>query len=293
MTTKGHMIGKICMVTGGTSGIGAVAARELSRLGATVIVVGRNARKCMRHVERIKRSVPNAMLDFFRADLSSQKEVRQLAEEFSGHYPRLDVLINNAGAIFAKREVSADGLEMTFALNHLGYFLLTNLLLDRLKASTSARIVIVSSSAHGQARINFDDLQAEHGYHFYEAYAQSKLANLLFTYELARRLHGTRVTANALHPGWVATNLGSNNNWLKTKLANLLKRGMISPEDGAKTIIYLATDPDVEALTGQYFHNCRPIRSSDESYNAANAERLWLLSESLSGLHTGRTARIG
>jgi NAD(P)-dependent dehydrogenase (short-subunit alcohol dehydrogenase family) len=276
---------KIFMVTGSTSGIGAIAARELARLGATVIIVGRDVVKCVSQVERIRRSVPDARLDFLRADLSSQLEVRQLAEEFSRRYSHLDVLVNNAGAYFAKRQVSPDGLEMTFALNHMGYFLVTCLLLDRLKASTSARIVIVSSEAHKQGMIDFQDLQSEHNYNRNEAYARSKLANLLFTYALARRLEGTRVTVNALHPGSVATNLGGNDNWLKTRLRNLIKPGMIRPEEGAKTILYLATSPEVEAVTGQYFYDCRPIRSSDDSYDVADAERLWRLSESLAGLH--------
>ena len=286
MTILDHMVDKICMVTGSTSGIGAAAARELSRLGASVIVAGRSAGKLARQVERIKRLVPDARLDVLVADLSSQKQVRQLAEEFKRRYARLDVLINNAGAVFARREETADGLEITFALNHLSYFLLTNLLLDRLKASSSARIVVVSSAAHEQARINFDHLQAERHYNRLEAYAQSKLANLLFTYELARRLGDTTITVNALHPGSVATNLGSNNNWLKTRLRNLLKPGMISPEQGAKTLVYLATSPEVVAVTGQYFYNCRPMRSSEESYDKANAEKLWLLSERLSGFHS-------
>ena len=285
------MVDKICMVTGSTSGIGAAAARELSRLGASVIVAGRSAGKLARQVEHIKRLVPDARLDVLVADLSSQKQVRQLAEEFKRRYARLDVLISNAGAVFARREETADGLEMTFALNHLSYFLLTNLLLDRLKASSSARIVVVSSAAHEQARINFDDLPSTHHYDRLEAYAQSKLANLLFTYELARRLGDTTITVNALHPGSVATNLGSNNNWLKTRLRNLLKSDMISPEQGAKTLVYLATSPEVVAVTGQYFYNCRPMRSSEESYDKANAEKLWLLSERLSGFHSENRAQ--
>ena len=276
-------VDKICMVTGSTSGIGAVAALELARLGATVMIVGRNAARCASQVEKIRRSVADARLDFFRADLSSQVEVRRLAEEFSRRYSHLDVLVNNAGAYYAKRQVSPDRLEMTFALNHMGYFLLTCLLLDRLKASTSARIVIVSSAAHQQGRIDFDDLQSERDYNRNAAYAQSKLANLLFTYALARRLEGTRVTVNALHPGSVRTNLGGNDNWLKTRLRNLLKPGMIRPEEGAKTILYLAASPEVEGVTGKYFYDCRPIRSSDESYDVADGERLWRLSESLAG----------
>jgi NAD(P)-dependent dehydrogenase (short-subunit alcohol dehydrogenase family) len=275
---------KICLVTGGTSGIGAAAALQLARLGSTVIIAGRSADKCSRQVENIKHSIPGARVDFLLADFSSQKQVRQLAKDFAERYSRLDVLINNAGAIFANRMVSVDGLEMTFALNHMSCFLLTNLLLDRLKASKSARIVMVSSAAHKHSSINFEDLQSELHYDRIQTYAKSKLANIYFTYALARRLEGTSITANALHPGSVATNLGGNNSWLKTKLRNLLKPGMISPEEGAKTIVYLAASPDVEGMTGQYFYDCRTIRSSEESYNKETAEKLWMLSEKLAGL---------
>jgi NAD(P)-dependent dehydrogenase (short-subunit alcohol dehydrogenase family) len=275
---------KICLVTGGTSGIGAAAAQQLARLGATVIIVGRKAEKCIRQVNKIKWSNPNAKVDFLQADLSSQMQVRQLAKDFAERYSRLDVLINNAGAIFANRMVSVDGLEMTFALNHMGYFFLTHLLLNHLKASISARIVIVSSAAHEQGSIKFEDLQSENSYNGVQAYCQSKLANLLFTYALVRHLKGTRVTANALHPGIVATNYGSNNNWLRTKLRNLSKQGILSPEEGAKTIVYLAASPDVEGVTGQYFYDCKAVRSSDDSYHKENAEKLWLLSEKLAGI---------
>jgi NAD(P)-dependent dehydrogenase (short-subunit alcohol dehydrogenase family) len=280
---------KICMVTGATSGIGAAAARQLAHLGFAVIIVGRNTKKCLRQIKRIRYSDPDARVDFLQADLSSQRQVRQLAGEFMNRYSHLDILINNAGAIFTKRTISVEGLEMTFALNHMGYFLLTNLLLDHLKASISARIVMVSSNAHEQGSINFEDLQSEHNYNRIQAYAQSKLANLLFTYALARRLEGTCVTANALHPGIVATNYGSNNSWLRTKLRNLLKPRMISPKEGAKTIVYLATSTDVEGITGKYFYDCRAIRSSSDSYDVASAEKLWLLSEMLAGLSKGQT----
>ncbi len=274
---------RIYLITGGTSGIGAAAAQQLASFGGTVVIVGRNARKCVRRIDAIRRTAPNARLDYVVADLSSQQQIRRLAGEFAARYARLDVLINNAGAYFGKREVSVDGLEMNLALNHLSYFLLTSLLLDQLNKSASARIVVVSSEAHRNSTVNFDDLQSEHDYDRLRAYGQSKLANLLFTYALARRLQGTRITVNALHPGAVATNIGSNVNWLKTRLRNLLVRSMLSPEEGAKTITFLATSPSVEGITGKYFYQCREIRSSEISYVEANAEQLWHRSEALVG----------
>ncbi|MGB6650429.1 MAG: SDR family oxidoreductase, partial [Bacteroidota bacterium] len=239
------MDGKTCLVTGATSGIGAVTARELARLGAHVVIVGRNANKCERQIKRIRREVKDAQPEFILADLSSQEQIRRLTREFGSRYDCLDILVNNAGAYFGKRETTADGLEMTLALNHICPFALTRLLLDKLKSSRSARVVNVSSSAHEHARVNFEDLQSEVEYDRLRAYSQSKLANLLFTYELARRLKGTNVTVNALHPGSVATNLGSDSNWLRAKVRNVIKRQMLSPEEGAKTAIYLASSPDV------------------------------------------------
>jgi NAD(P)-dependent dehydrogenase (short-subunit alcohol dehydrogenase family) len=280
-----NTLDKICLVTGGTSGLGAAAAQQLAHLGAAVIIAGRSAARCARQVEKIKHAVPGARVDFLQADLSSQIQVRRLAKNFKEHYSHLDVLINDAGAIFTNRLVSVDGLEMTFAVNHLSCFLLTNLLSDSLKAGRSARIVMVSSAAHTHGSINFEDLQSTHHYERMQAYEQSKLANIYFTYALARRLEGTSVTANALNPGSVATNLGSNNSWLKTKLRNLLKPGMVSPDEGAKTIVYLAASPEVEGVNGQYFADCKTVRSSNDSYNKENAEKLWFLSEQLAGIH--------
>ncbi len=273
----------VCLITGGTSGIGAAAALEIARTGATVVIVGRTTRRCIHRVNKIKRRVPGAQLDYFVADLSSQMQVRRLAAEFAARYPRLDILINNAGAYFAKRKVSVDGLEMNFALNHMAYFLLTTLLLDRLKESPSGRIVVVSSGAHANGKIEYDDLQMAQNYSLGRAYAQSKFANVLFTYALARRLEGTRITVNALHPGLVATNLGHNNNWLRTKMRNWLKRDILSPEEGAKTVVYLAVSPEVEGVSGKYFYECKAIPSSNESYVETNQEQLWQVSEKLTG----------
>jgi NAD(P)-dependent dehydrogenase (short-subunit alcohol dehydrogenase family) len=281
------MEGKICMVSGATSGFGAVTARELARLGATVIVLGRDRKKCARQVERIRRET-GSPVEGLVADLSSQREIRRLAEEFRGKFPRLDVLVNNAGSFFMRRELTVDGLERTFALNHLAPFLLTTLLLDRLEASSSARVVNLSSNAHTVGRIDFDDLQCERRYDRLSAYSRSKLASLLFTYELARRLEGSRVTVNAVNPGSAATNLGSDNGWvrgwLRVRLRNLLKRYLISPEEGAKSSIYLASSPELEGVTGRYFLKCKEVPSSAASYDRATADRLWRISEELTGV---------
>jgi NAD(P)-dependent dehydrogenase (short-subunit alcohol dehydrogenase family) len=271
-------------VTGATSGIGAAAALGLARLGGTVAAVGRDPRRCARAAERIRRGAGGARVETFLADLSSQAQVRRLAQEIRERLPRVDVLVNDAGGVFRGRETSADGLEMTFALNHLAPFLLTALLLDRLEASPAGRVVVVSSSAHERGSMRFDDLQGERRYDRLEAYAQSKLANLLFTYELARRLRGTRVTANALHPGEVATRLGGNDGRLRALARNLLKPGMLTPEQGAETVVYLASSPEVEGVSGRYFHRCREVRSSDASRDEAAAARLWQVSEELTGL---------
>ena len=278
----GHLDGKTCLVTGATSGIGTVTALALARMGAAVVLVGRDPRKCARQAARIRRAT-GSPVEHLVADLSSQREIHRLAEECRARFPRLDVLVNNAGALYRQRQVTVDGLERTFALNHLAYFLLTNLLLDSLRASPSARIVNVSSCAHEQGRIDFEDLQGERHYERLEAYSQSKLANLLFTFELARRLKGSPVTVNALHPGIVATRLGANDGWWRTRLRNLLRPGMLSPEAGAETSVYLASAPEVEGVSGRYFHLCREIPCAQAACDEACAERLWRISEELTG----------
>jgi NAD(P)-dependent dehydrogenase (short-subunit alcohol dehydrogenase family) len=232
---------------------------------------------------RITQATGNARVELLLADLSVQAQVHQLAEAVQRRFNRLDVLLNNAGALFTKRLVSADGLEMTLALNHLGYFLLTRLLLDTLKASAPARIINVASNAHHGARINFVDVQGEHHYGGWRAYCQSKLANILFTYELASRLEGTGITANAVHPGFVATGFGRNNRGLVALFMRLAQLTALSPERGAETLIYLAASPEVAGVTGKYFVNKRPVQSSPMSYHAATAQRLWQLSEQLVG----------
>jgi len=277
------MNGKICMVTGATSGVGRETARSLAQGGGTVILVGRNPEKGTAASEEIKRETHNPKVEFMRADLSVQREIRQLVEEFKSQYDRLDMLVNNAGAFFLWRQESVDGIEMTFALNHLGYFLLTNLLLDTLIASAPARIINVSSGSHEGETINFDNLQGKRRYSGFRAYGQSKLANILFTYELARRLDGTGVTVNALHPGFVATSIGTNNGWIVRAIRPLMNLFAISVEQGAQTSIYLATSPTVEGVTGKYFFKCEVVRSSDASYDLAAAERLWQVSTEMTG----------
>ena len=280
------MRGRICLVTGATSGIGLATARGLAHQGATVVVVGRSAEKGAATVHQLQQETGNASIEFIIADLSSQHDIRHLAEEFKGRHQRLDVLVNNAGAIMLSRRLSVDGIEMTFALNHLGYFLLTNLLLDTLKASAPARIANVSSVAHEEMRLDFDDLQGQKRYWGFRAYGRSKLANILFTYALAERLQGTGVTVNALHPGLVATNFLANNG-MKGRLLSFLfgLRGM-SSKKGAQTCIYLAASPDVEGVTGRYFFQQRPVPSSGASYDKAVADRLWQVSAELTGLQS-------
>jgi NAD(P)-dependent dehydrogenase (short-subunit alcohol dehydrogenase family) len=278
------MTGKYCLVTGATSGIGRVTARALAERGASVMVVGRSRERCEATVETIRQGVTGSEVEFFQADLSSQAEIRRLSREVRDRVPRLDVLVNNAGTLSMKRQESVDGIEMTFALNHLAYFLLTNLLLDRLKASAPARIISVSSDAHHWARrIDFAGLPRVERYRGFQAYSQSKLANLLFTYELARRLEGTGVTANALHPGFVATNIFAGNGlagWMMRAGARFLA---ISPEEGARTTVLLATAPELEGVSGRFFVRGRPVSSSRASRDQDAARRLWDVSEALTG----------
>lgn len=279
---------KIVFVTGATSGIGAVTARRLAALGATLVMVGRDREKSDRVANDIRQRTGNSKVIYLVGDLSSQKDLRRLVDEFKNHFDRLDVLVNNAGAVFLSRHESVDGIEMTLALNHLNYFLLTNLLMDRLIASAPARIVNVSSAAHNGARLNFDDLENKKGYNGMRAYGQSKLANLLFTYELARRLEGKGVTVNALHPGFVASNFAKNNLGILRPLMSLIQFAAISPEEGAQTSFYLATSPGVEGVSGKYFINQKAVSSSPASYDEAAARRLWETSEQMTGLAAAR-----
>lgn len=283
MQVDTRMQGKICVLTGGTSGIGKAAALGLARMGATVVIVGRNHEKGEAVLAEIQAVSGNDALSFLEADLSSQASIRQLAAEIKERHPHLDVLINNAGVFMLKRQLTVDGLEMTFAVNHLAPFLLTNLLLDQLKASAPARIIHVDSNAHEKATIRMDDLQGEKRYGFWHAYGQSKLAMMLCSYELARRLEGTGVTVNAMHPGFVATSLGMNN---VGAIGRALARTVlpllgITPEEGAKTILYLASSPEVADVSGSYFVKSAPIRSAPLSYDETLQRQMWDVSEKL------------
>lgn len=281
------MSGKTVLITGGTGGIGKATAIGLARLGARVGIVGRDAERTRAVAEDISTRTGNPAVDAFPADLSSQAEVRRLAAEVLAAYPRLDVLVNNVGGFWQHRHTTADGLERTFAVNHLAAFLLTNLLLERLEASAPARVITVSSGAQSLGRIDFDDLQGERDYSGQRAYNQSKLANVMFTYELARRLEGTGVTATVLHPGLTRTNYAAEDppRWMAI-MSPVGRPFMKSPARGAVTPIYLASSPDVEGVTGQYFANRKPRRSAAPSYDTAAAARLWQVSSDLVGLPT-------
>ncbi len=278
------MQGKVCLVTGATAGIGLVTARELASRGARVIIVGRSTERTASAVAAIKSATGSPTVESLLADLSSLAELRRLAAQIGELTPRLDVLVNNAGGIFLNRLESADGFEMTFALNHLSYFLLTNLLLPLLKRSTPSRIVSVASEAHKGVSIDFDNIAKAERFGGWRAYQQSKLCNILFTYELARRLEGSGVTANCLHPGFVRTEIFRQRGaigWLVRRAADLIA---LSPEQGALTSIYLASSPEVAGVSGQYFAKEKPAVSSPQSQDKAVAKRLWQLSEQLTGI---------
>ncbi len=276
--------GMTCVVTGATSGIGRVVARALARMGARVVLVGRSRERGRHTLMEIMRDTGNTQVDLLTCDLSSQADVRRLATELATRYPQIDVLVNNAGAIFRRREESVDGLEMTFALNHLGYFLLTNLLLDTLRASSPSRVVNVASSAHRRASLDLDDLQSVRRYRPWRAYANSKLCNLLFTYELARRLDGSGVTVNAVHPGSVATRFGSNNTGPMRRMMAWGRPFLRTPEQGARTVVHLAVAPEAADATGGYWVDDRARRSSRVSMDETLAAKLWDLSAEITGL---------
>ncbi len=279
------MTGKTVLVTGATNGIGFITARELAKMDATVLMVARDEKKGRAKLEEIRKTVPNAKLELLLADLSSMASIRQLGTNITAKYPSLDVLVNNAGAFYSDRKVSKDGFEMTFALNHIGYFLLTNLLLETLKRGKNARIVSVSSGAHLSGKINFDDLQLEHKFSGWNAYCASKLMNVLFTKELSRRLAGTGVTANCLHPGFVNTGFAGDSSDFFGKALNFAKNFLaITPEKGAETMIYLSSSAEVANVTGEYFEKKKIAKVNPIALDSSVAKRLWDISEKLTAI---------
>ena len=278
------MQGKLCVLTGGTSGIGRETAAALAGLGARLALVCRDRRRGEETAAEIAARTGNSHVALHLADLSSREEVRRVAGELLASHPEIHLLVNNAGIVNLGRSLTVDGIEAVFATNHLAYFHLTLLLLDRLRASAPARIVNVASEAHRWGHIDLDDLGNERRYRAMRVYGQSKLANILFTYELARRLAGSGVTVNCLHPGAVATRLGHNNGVIARALARVLRPFFRTPAQGAETSIWVATAPEVEGVSGQYFVGRRATRSSPASYDEVIARRLWDASLQLTGL---------
>jgi NAD(P)-dependent dehydrogenase (short-subunit alcohol dehydrogenase family) len=278
------MAGRVCLVTGANAGIGKATAFGLANIGATVVMVCRSRDRGKAALAEIKQKSSNDSISLLVADLASQASISKLAEDFMGQHPALHVLINNAGIIPRKRLVSEDGFETQFAVNHIAPFLLTNLLRDVLKSSAPARIVTVASDMHRGATIDFDDLQSERSYSPTQVYSRTKLANVLFTYELAKRLQGTKVTANCLHPGVVATNLLADAMGIPRPLKSTTRLIGASPEKGAQTSIYLTVSPAVEGVSGKYFVRQKAVESSEASYDENLASRLWRVSAELTGL---------
>ena len=291
-TLNTNMQGKVCIITGANSGIGKATAMGLAHMGATVVMVCRDQARGEEAQNEIKEQSGNDAVDLILADLSSQASIRELAENIQQLYQRIDVLINNAGLVSLTRQETTEGFEAMFAVNYLAPFLLTNLLLDKLKARAPSRIVNVSSDSHQSGYINMHDLQSKQQYKFMRSYGQSKLALVLFTYELARRLQGTGVTANCLHPGFTATNIGQSGvGKVGRSIVKLIFSNLgISPEEGAKTSIYLASSPDVEGVTGKYFAKSIPVRSAPISYDETLQRQLWDETTKLVHLHAEDTS---
>ena len=280
------MAGQVCLVTGATSGIGKFVARELACQGAEVILAGRNQQKLDETISWIRSETGHDVFDYLLADFSDLQQVRDLARLFQDRHQKLDVLINNAGSFFNIRRNTPYGVELTFLVNHLAPFLLTNLLLKTLRESEPARIINVSSDAHKYGQINFEDLAFRRGYAGMKAYARSKLANVLFTYELARRLPSGDLTVNALHPGHVATNIWKNDfSIFGPAIKKIMGLFALSPEEGADNTIYLATSPEVGGITGKYFEKRESVSSSPLSYDEGLANKLWEVSENLTALN--------
>jgi len=282
--TEQHLEGKTCLITGATNGIGRVTAVELAGMGAELFLSYRDKTRADETITEIRQNTGNDKIHLLKADLGSQIQVRVAAAEFLATGKPLHVLINNAGLGNTSKTMTADGIETVFAVNHLAYFLLTMLLLDRIKRSAPARIVNVASEAHRFGTINFDDLGGEQRYRMFGAYCQSKLANILFTYELARRLAGSGVTVNCLHPGGIASGLWTNNGLLAQLIMKAAKPFLKTPEQGARTTIYLASSDEVEGVTGKYYADCKEKSSNRESYDLSVARRLWELSAQMTGI---------
>lgn len=282
-----NMQNKLCMVTGANSGIGKATAMELAKQGAYVVMVCRDEGKAETARKDIIEKTGNTGVEIMLADFAYQYEIRELGDHFNSKFDELDVLVNNAGMIPSKREETIDGIEKTFAVNHLGPFLLTNLLMDALRSASGARIVNVSSEVHrlGASVFNLSDLQLEQGFTPMKAYGISKLCNILFTRELARRLQGTDVTANALHPGVVSTQLADEAGWLMKLFYLIGSPFMRSPRKGAGTPIYLATSDDVNGVSGKYFRNKKMVKPADEALDEELSGTLWEMSEKLTGLN--------
>jgi NAD(P)-dependent dehydrogenase (short-subunit alcohol dehydrogenase family) len=284
MAASGRLEGRTVVLTGASSGIGRATALGLADEGARLLLVGRTPERCEETLAEIRRRSGRDDAVMLRADLSSQKDVRRLADEILARADRLHVLVNNAGVTLMSRQLTVDGLEATFATNHLAYFVLTGLLLPRLRESAPARIVNVASEAHRFGRLDPGDLQNERSYRFMRVYGQSKTANLLFTQELARRIAGSGVTVNALHPGGIRSNLGRTEGRVAEAVRKLVGLFLKSPEEGARTSLYLACSPEVEGVTGRYFASCRERTPAEHARDPELARRLWERSEELTGL---------
>lgn len=280
---RGSMRGKVCMVTGANSGMGKVTATALARMGAHVVITCRNQAKTEQARAAIMQEAPNSEITGLWGDLSSQAQVRQLAERFKSQFSTLDVLVNNAGMLDAERTVTEDGVERTFAVNHLAPFLLTHLLLESLQRAEQGRVVTVASDVHKLAKYDPDNLQLESGYGAYKAYCLSKLANMMFSHELAKRLAGTSVTSNCCHPGYVGSNFGSGGNFLFRMLTTVSRPFLTSTDKGSRTAVYLATSPEVAGVSGEYFEN-QKIAKPASSFDPARTGELWNISERLVGL---------
>jgi NAD(P)-dependent dehydrogenase (short-subunit alcohol dehydrogenase family) len=291
---NGDMRGKVVAITGATSGIGQVAAETLARKGARIVQVARSNERAEASLSRLRECAPSLRHAVYYADLSRISEMKRVASEIAAAEPRMDVLINNAGGMFSRRRISEDGLELTFAVNHLAYFVVTTSLMHRLISSAPARIVNTSSDAHESATLEFDDLQSDRAYRErsllewarfggpgFKVYARSKLCNILFTQELSRRLDGTGVTANCFHPGFVATRFGDDAGGLISFSIRIGKHFALSAEEGARTLVYLASSPDVANMSGKYFYKCQPVQPSREAQDHVTALRLWEESQKL------------